>query len=74
VVMVGYDDQRLFFMDPCTLAPAGYAFLPRGEFEDRWHDLSGDHDVRVDRMTIFARGAQPWVPNEPLPEGAAKLG
>jgi ABC-type bacteriocin/lantibiotic exporter with double-glycine peptidase domain len=75
VVMVGYDDKRLFFMDPCTLSPEGYAFLLRTEFEARWHDLTGDHDVRVAHMTIFARGSrQPWVPNEPLPSGAAKLG
>jgi hypothetical protein len=76
VVMIGYDDRYLFFMDPCTLtAPGGYAFLPRAEFEERWHDLSGDHDVRVDHMAIFTRGSRtPWTTNEPLPEGAAKLG
>ncbi len=27
--MVGYDAERLFFADPGTMTPHGYAFLPR---------------------------------------------
>jgi len=63
VVMIGYDDEHLFFMDPSVLTPGDYAFLPRAELEERWHDLSGDDDARVERMAIFVRGdAEPWTP------------
>ncbi len=56
VVMVGYDDERLYFADPSTMTPDGFVYLTRSEFEDRWHDLAGDHDERVERMAIFVRG------------------
>jgi hypothetical protein len=75
VVMVGYDDECLFFMDPGTMTPGPYAYLPRRELDERWHDLSGDRNERVERMTIFARGStEPWTANEPSVEGATKLG
>lgn len=75
VVMVGYDDERLFFMDPSTMTPGAYAYLPRGELDERWHDLVGDHDARIGHMAIFARGSTtPWTPDEPPPESAVKLG
>jgi len=75
VVMVGYDSQNLFFMDPCTVAPGTYVYLPRAELAERWHDLAGDHNEPVEHMAIFARGsAAARCPDEPAPEGAAKLG
>ncbi|MDP9001051.1 MAG: C39 family peptidase [Myxococcota bacterium] len=75
VIMVGYDDERVFFMDPSTMTPGGCAYLPRREFHERWHDLAGDPYVRLEHMAIFAHGSTPvWVPNEPAPERAAKLG
>jgi peptidase C39-like protein len=75
VILVGYDDERLFFMDPCTMTPAAYAYLPRVELDERWHDLAGDRNERIERMAIFARGStDPWIPNEPAPEGATILG
>jgi predicted double-glycine peptidase len=73
VVMVGYDSERLFFADPSTMTPHGYVFLPRGEFDDRWHDLAGERDDRVERMAIFVRGAAPPVIDRALPAGAVKL-
>lgn len=73
VVMVGYDDDRLFFADPCTMTPHGYAFLLRGELEERWHDLAGLRDDRVERMAIFVRGAlRRSLESVPAP-GAVKL-
>ena len=56
VVMVGYDDERLYFADPSTMTPDGFGYLTRAELEERWHDLAGDHDERVERMAIFVRG------------------
>jgi predicted double-glycine peptidase len=75
VVMVGYDADRLFFMDPSRMTPMGYTFLPRPEFEERWHDLSGHRNDRVERMAIFARGfSSPWTPVAPAGDSASKLG
>jgi len=38
-VVIGYDSQRLFFMDPSTMG--SYAYITFGEFEARWHDIDG---------------------------------
>jgi predicted double-glycine peptidase len=73
VVMVGYDDTRLFFADPSTMSPHGYVFLPREELEERWHDLAGQSDARVERMAIFVRGPAPHEPGEARPPAAVKL-
>lgn len=73
VVMVGYDRERLFVADPGTMTPGAYAFLPRAELEERWHDLAGDHDERLERMAIFVRGARRWTPVDPRPEIATRL-
>jgi predicted double-glycine peptidase len=56
VILVGYDAENLFFMDPSVLTTAPYAFMPRAELDERWHDLAGHHDTRVERMVIFVRG------------------
>jgi predicted double-glycine peptidase len=74
VVMVGYDASRLFFVDPSRATPRGYAFLERAELEERWHDLAGDDDAPVERMTIFVRGTRRWDPTDPLPDLAPRLG
>jgi predicted double-glycine peptidase len=59
VVLVGYDAERLFFLDPSTLTPGTYAFLARDELAERWHDVVGDNDDRFERMAIFIGGAPP---------------
>jgi hypothetical protein len=74
VVMVGYDAERLYFADPSRATPRGYAFLPRAELDDRWHDLCGDHDVPVEHMAIFVRGTRRWVSQGHALAHATKLG
>jgi predicted double-glycine peptidase len=59
VLLVGHDAERLFVMDPSVLTPGAYAWMPRGELVERWHDLTGPANVRAERMTIFVRGAGP---------------
>lgn len=73
VVMVGYDDERLYFADPSTMTPYGYVFLPRVELEERWHDLAGMSNDRVERMAIFVRGSAHGAPDAARPAGAVKL-
>jgi predicted double-glycine peptidase len=57
VVLTGYDDVNFYFMDPSTDAlPDGtkrYAYIPRSELVDRWHDGAGPQNVHVRRMVIF---------------------
>jgi hypothetical protein len=71
--MVGYDDERLYFADPSTMTPHGYVFLPRVELEERWHDLAGMSDDRVERMAIFVRGSARRPSNGAPPACAVKL-
>jgi predicted double-glycine peptidase len=74
VVMVGYDAERLFVMDPSVLTAGGYAFLPRAELDERWHDLAGMDERRLERMAIFVRSSGPhWVPDEPVEASATRL-
>jgi predicted double-glycine peptidase len=74
VIMVGYDAERLFFADPSTMSPDGYVYLPRGELDERWHDLAGPDDARRERMAIFARGQRTWPSPVPPPKEAVRLG
>ena len=74
VIMIGYDAERLFFADPSTMSPEGYVYLPRGELEERWHDLAGEDDARLQRMAIFARGSKARIDRNPVPREAVRLG
>jgi predicted double-glycine peptidase len=74
VVMVGYDADHLFFVDPSRATPSGYAFLPRAGLEERWHDLAGERDAPRHHMAIFVRGSRRWSPTEPPPPRATELG
>jgi len=74
VVMVGYSSDHLFFADPSRATPAGYAFLPRPELEERWHDLAGLQETQLEHMSIFVRGKRRWPAVEPIPARATKLG
>lgn len=75
VIMVGYDADRLFVMDPGRMTPGAYAYLLRSELEDRWHDLAGPCNERVYRMAIFAGGSFPAGPRgEAVGEVATRLG
>lgn len=43
VVAIGYDRENVFFMDPSTLG--NYTYVPKAEFERRWHDTDGKEKV-----------------------------
>jgi predicted double-glycine peptidase len=76
-VLVGYDRDHLFFMDPSVLTVGAYAFMPRGELNERWHDLAGPRDERLERMVIFVDGHGPgrlWMPGPDAPTSAVRLG
>jgi predicted double-glycine peptidase len=74
VVMVGYDPERLYFVDPSRATPRGYAFLLREQLEERWHDLTGEDDRPETHMAIFARGARRWIAPDLPDADATRLG
>jgi ABC-type bacteriocin/lantibiotic exporter with double-glycine peptidase domain len=51
-VAVGYDRERIYFMDPSTLG--NYTFIPTEEFLDRWHDadMDGETELRPFMMAV----------------------
>lgn len=74
-LLVGYDAEHIFFMDPSVLTMGAYAYIPRAELSERWHDLAGPDNRRLERMTIFVRGDRPsWRPDGELPTTATRLG
>ncbi len=75
VILVGYDATDLYVMDPSVLTRGAYAHFPRAELDERWHDVAGEHNARLERMTIFVRGAGPrWAPGGDPPRTAVRLG
>jgi len=50
-VMVGYDADNLYFMEPSTVGHYGY--IARADLAARWHDVVGPDGVPTYRMAIF---------------------
>jgi predicted double-glycine peptidase len=74
-ILVGHDAEHLFFMDPSILTHGAYAYMPKGELAERWHDLAGPENLRLYRMAVFVRGERPlWHPGGDLPGMAMRLG
>ena len=46
-IVVGYDNDRIYFMDPSTLG--NYTYIPTAEFLKRWHDI----DQRGEKLIHF---------------------
>ena len=69
VVVVGVTGDRVYVMDPSVRT--GYAYLPRDQFVDRWHDYDqqGVETVVWDRLGIVIGGGAGLsrYPAEPTP-------
>lgn len=69
VVIVGFDSDRVYVMDPSIRT--GYGYLPRDQFLERWHDydLQGDRRVVYDQLGIVIQGEKGLTryPVEPIP-------
>lgn len=63
-VVVGYDEKRVFFMDPATLGH--YTYIPLSSFVRRWHDREGTRKLERFGMTL-TRSARPAAPEAVLP-------
>lgn len=55
-IVVGYDQNNVYFMDPSTLG--NYTYIPTQEFLARWHDcyVEADETVRLHRLGMAFRG------------------
>jgi hypothetical protein len=63
-VIVGYDSENFFFMDPWT-KEHNYAYIPKTNFGTRWHDLIHGKE-KVHRVAIFVTGTQKTHPVAPV--------
>jgi len=50
VVVIGYDSQNIYVMDPSTLG--NYAFVPIEEFLERWHDTDGKTNAVCNQLGL----------------------
>jgi len=60
LVAIGYDDENVYFMDPSLTGRR--SFLPKSEFEERWHDNEGTTD---NPKLISHLGLVIWKPGAP---------
>jgi hypothetical protein len=61
-VLVGYDHEHFFFMDPST--EHYYAYIAQHEFLERWHDIVGV-DTHTWHMVILVKGTDKPHPIPP---------
>ncbi len=54
-IAIGYDNARIYFMDPSTLA--NYTYIPNGQFLSRWHD--GDRENGIHNGGIVITNPNP---------------
>jgi len=65
-VVIGYDDDNLFFMDPSTLG--NYTYIPIKQFMDRWHDSDGRDNSPCNHLSIaITKGKPAYDPDLILP-------
>lgn len=61
---IGYDESRIYFMDPSTLG--NYTYIDKDEFLTRWHDRS--RDEVCSHMGIIITNPNPvFSADQPLP-------
>ncbi|WP_230742324.1 cysteine peptidase family C39 domain-containing protein [Methanooceanicella nereidis] len=64
MVIIGVDQRNVYLEDPELLGSRG--FIPRDEFEGRWHSRERSHDGKLKekfiRTGIFIRGKKPKYP------------
>lgn len=66
VVAVGYDRERIYFMDPSTLG--NYTFVPVREFLDRWHDADMDGVTELYHFMMVVAKERPVYRPEAIPK------
>jgi predicted double-glycine peptidase len=62
VVAIGYDDNRVYFMDPYLVS--SYAWIPWDELFDRWHDEGMDGVIDRGGIEIIPKSSMKFPPPE----------
>jgi hypothetical protein len=70
-VLVGYDAGDLYFMDPST--SDHYAYVPRGEFVARWHDVLTGSNEPIEHAAIFVHSGAAAAPRAVTAHDATPL-
>ena len=66
IVLVGYDAENFYYMDPSTAGH--YTYIPKDQFFERWHDVVGKTNVHTDHITIFVHSTTaPHAATSPSP-------
>jgi len=63
VVAVGFDDERIYFMDPSTMG--NYAYVKRSDFLKRWHDTDGKERLHNFFMVLSKKPAAQAAMHDP---------
>jgi len=63
VVAVGFDKERIYFMDPSTTG--NYAYVNRKDFLKRWHDTDGKERLNNFFMVLSKKPVAPTVMHDP---------
>jgi predicted double-glycine peptidase len=70
-VLVGYDAGNFYFMDPST--SDHYAYVPRGEFLARWHDVLTGSNEPIEHAAILVHSSAIAAPRAPTVHDATPL-
>ena len=64
-VVVGYDNDRIYFMDPLQLG--NYTYIENTEFLSRWHDTDNDNVTKLEHFGVIVWGGESnYSPSEVL--------
>lgn len=61
VVAIGYDSDRIYFMDPSTLG--NYTYIPTEEFLKRWHDIDQRGIKLIHFGIVISKDKPEYTPN-----------
>ncbi len=64
VVCIGFDQQKMYFMDPSTLG--NYTYIETNEFLDRWHDKDQEGNVLNNFAILIEKGNKKYNPENIL--------
>jgi predicted double-glycine peptidase len=56
-VVVGYDNDRVYFMDPLQLG--NYTYILNSDFLVRWHDTDNDNVTKLEHFGVIIWGGEP---------------
>ncbi len=62
VIAIGYDNDRIYFMDPSTLG--NYTYIPIPEFLNRWHDSDQRNNKLIHFGIVITKNKPVYHPDD----------